>query len=467
MSNTTTKPQLNEKQQYAYNQIMSGKNVFMTGDAGVGKSFVLQQVIKDLGRDKVFVAAPTGIAALNVDGITIHRLFGLRTNINLFQAPTGKQLKRFKSLFDQKHHILIIDEISMCSSALFSYVMAGIAKVEQMKGIHIQVILVGDFSQLPPVVRRGSMEERQMISQFNGVFAFQTPAWTKLNLETIVLTDIVRQNNPEFTKALNEIRSGNTDGLKYINAKSNDSELSEAITLCGTNKKAKSINQTKLAQVNNKSYFFNAYESPSFPQNSIPTDENMELKVGTRVMTIKNGIDDQGFEYYNGSLGKIVNIKTQGFFTNKTRIMAPSSVDSTSDYDDGPIISIQLDDGPLIHVTWAKWDIYNYSKDSQGRLKKYLVGTYIQLPIKLAYAITIHKSQGQTYDRVNFDPQIFAEGQLYVGLSRVRSIDGLHLLKPLNDRMVKTATPVNEFYRDMATPHEETTEEPHSDSNAN
>ena len=89
MSNTTTKPQLNKKQQYAYNQIMSGKNVFMTGDAGVGKSFVLQQVIKDLGRDKVFVAAPTGIAALNVDGITIHRLFGLRTNINLFQAPTG------------------------------------------------------------------------------------------------------------------------------------------------------------------------------------------------------------------------------------------------------------------------------------------------------------------------------------------------------------------------------------------
>ena len=355
----------------------------------------------------------------------------------------------------------------MCSSALFSYVMAGIAKVEQMKGIHIQVILVGDFSQLPPVVRRGSMEERQMISQFNGVFAFQTPAWTKLNLETIVLTDIVRQNNPDFTKALNEIRSGNTDGLKYINAKSNDSELPEAITLCGTNKKAKSINQTKLAQVNNKSYFFNAYESPSFPQNSIPTDENMELKVGTRVMTIKNGIDDQGFEYYNGSLGKIVNIKTQGFFTNKTRIMAPSSVDSTNDYDDGPIISIQLDNGPLIHVTWAKWDIYNYSKDSQGRLKKYLVGTYIQLPIKLAYAITIHKSQGQTYDRVNFDPQIFAEGQLYVGLSRVRSIDGLHLLKPLTDRMVKTATPVNEFYRDMATPHDEDTDDSQSDSNDN
>ena len=243
--------------------------------------------------------------------------------------------------------------------------------------------------------------------------------------------------------------------------------MPEAITLCGTNKKAKSINQTKLAQVNNKSYFFNAYESPSFPQNSIPTDENMELKVGTRVMTIKNGIDDQGFEYYNGSLGKIVNIKTQGFFTNKTRIMAPSSVDSTNDYDDGPIISIQLDNGPLIHVTWAKWDIYNYSKDSQGRLKKYLVGTYIQLPIKLAYAITIHKSQGQTYDRVNFDPQIFAEGQLYVGLSRVRSIDGLHLLKPLTDRMVKTATPVNEFYRDMATPHDEDTDDSQSDSNDN
>ena len=147
--------------------------------------------------------------------------------------------------------------------------------------------------------------------------------------------------------------------------------------------------------------------------------------------------------------------------------MAPSSVDPTSDYDDGPVISIQLDNGPLIHVTWAKWDIYNYSKDAQGRLKKYLVGTYIQLPIKLAYAITIHKSQGQTYDRVNFDPQIFAEGQLYVGLSRVRSIDGLHLLKPLTDRMVKTAIPVNEFYRDMATPHEENTDDSQSDSNVN
>lgn len=434
----------NSEQQQAYNTIMSGENVFLTGNAGVGKSYVLRQVIADLEYHGImpYVAAPTGIAALNVNGITIHRLFKLRPTTNLFQAPVGKNLKVFYQLFNQAENVLIIDEISMCSAALFSYVMKGVAKTMEKKHCHIQIILVGDFSQLPPVVRRGSLEDREMLNQYNGIFAFQSPIWNDLHFKNVILTDIVRQNEPDFTKALNQIRVGNPEGIDFINQNAVAKPIDQAITLCGTNRTANSINSKKLAELDTKAFTFTATASPRFPKNAKPTLDDLTIKVGARVMTVVNN-ETEDNTYFNGSIGTVVSINPRGFHLGNTFI-APEGTDQNK-ANHYPQITVHLDNGDFVTISWHTWEVYGYAQDGNGDMQRVKVGEFTQLPIKLAYAITIHKSQGQTYDAVNFDPQIFADGQLYVGLSRVKSIRGLHLIKPLTKYMVRTAKPVEEF----------------------
>ena len=439
---------LNSLQQTAYKTILNGHNVFLTGKAGSGKSYVLQQVMHHFDQQHVnyYVTAPTGIAALNINGTTIHHFLRIRPDDNLLLPPSSKSQRQINELFNDDHHLVIVDEISMCSSALFTYFMRALRQAEVAKHVNIQVVLVGDFSQLPPVVRRGSLEQRLMKSKLGGYYSFQTPAWQELNLQTIILQENIRQTETAFTNALNKIRLGDSTGINYINQHANSHHLTNAITLCGTNRTAESINHQKLAQVNAPTYSFNANISGFFSNQ--PTYRNLQLKVGARVMTITNGQDQNHTPFVNGALGTITKIILPKHHMFAHNFTAPQF--ATNDHHElkkQPQIKIQLDNGNEIIVSYHTWNVYHYVSH-QGKIIKELTGTFTQLPLKLAYAITIHKSQGQTYDQVNFDPQIFADGQCYVGISRVRTINGLHLIKPLADNMVRTNQAVMDFYHE-------------------
>lgn len=467
----------------AFETAKSGQSFFLTGNAGTGKSYVLRKILEyfEDHNQRFFVAAPTGIAAVNVGGITIHKLFGLTPKTDLLRAPEKSAVSDACQAFNHSR-ILIIDEISMCSAALFNYIMAILNRVKKQLGIEIQCIFVGDFSQLPPVVRKDSFEYQSMMNLYHGIYAFDTPAWKHWVTKEIVLKKVIRQDDPAFTNALNQIRMGDQQGLDFINQHATiGKRLSskQAIDLCGTNKSADEINDLRISEIHEPLVSFTATikgEHKDFKSSSQPSPERLTLKVGARVMVVANGMDEnEQIEYYNGQLGTV-----EGFnVTGDNRCDIP--IDELKghgilkrDYSDYAYVKVRLDNGNLVHLTWHVWEIYDYEPDytkqaeevaqhtnsvvdalSKGDLKKLklqpmkktIKAYYVQIPLKLAYAITIHKSQGQTFDYVNLHPNIFSAGQLYVALSRVRSIDGLASTRKLTQRMVRIDEDVVSFYR--------------------
>ena len=199
---------MTNEQQRVFDAAMQGKSFFLTGNAGTGKSYVLKKIIEafDDADENVYVTAPTGIAAVNVHGVTVHSLLGIMPSTNLLSGlDRGHQIKA-RSLFDEDHHILIMDEVSMCGVDLFVYMMKMIEYAELQNGFDMQIILVGDFSQLPPVYKQ---EDISLIEdKFGGLFAFNSLYWNEKRFQTFVLSKIIRQDNPAFTKALNQVRIG-------------------------------------------------------------------------------------------------------------------------------------------------------------------------------------------------------------------------------------------------------------------
>lgn len=420
---------LNEEQRKAYDFMQTGNNIFLTGEAGTGKSFLLQCFIENAKGKNVIVCAPTGIAALQVHGATIHKTFRLKTEPILPDKNIGKVRDVIKAA-----DVIIIDEISMCRFDLFDYVCRYIMKAEQISGRKKQVIVVGDFCQLPPIMKgtggnllaeawKGRVENPWV------AFAFIAPGWKAMNFFPIVLKEVMRQkDDQEFLNHLNRIRTGDKGAIEWFNSHTAEQEQ-RGIFLYGTNVRVDEKNKQAVAELKGKPKTY--YGQNDNFEYDLPVSMEISLCVGTRVMTIVN--DAEG-KYQNGSLGTVAGLKNES-------------------------VEVLLDNGrktEIVRYTWYAVDYHVVTDEKTGeqKIEQEIIGTCTQLPLKIAFAITIHKSQGQTYDSANLDPACFSNGQLYVALSRVTSAKKLHLLRKITDRDLRVSYDVKHFYDSICATEE-------------
>lgn len=414
-------------QEYGYKVMNSGYNTFITGGGGVGKTYLLDKFISDSideGKN-VMVCAPTGIASLNLDGVTLHRAF---------EAPIGA-LTYSKYTYEASEElvnsdIVVIEEISMCRMDMFDFISNKILDANRRRKILgkniIQLIVSGDFFQLPPVTTNS---EKKALDRYYGTdvglaFAFQSKFWKYFDFKTVLLEEVVRQEEQDFIYNLNKIRTGNKAHIDNIYELSSKQFIDEAITICGKNSEVIELNNKKLQEINSPEYVYTALIEGDANESDVIADKELRVKVGARVMTLINN------DYHkNGSMGII-------------KVL----------YSDA--IILEMDDGTEAIVRPYTWDIYNYSLEKESgtdneKLVKNLVGKFTQFPIKLAYAITIHKSQGQTYDMANISPYCWDCGQIYVALSRVRTLDKLHFNYNPSLNYVVVSLNVIAFYNEL------------------
>ena len=396
---------LTPEQQTALDAMLSGANVFLTGHAGTGKSFVVQRFKKE-SQGAVFLA-PTGLAALNIGGSTIHRFFGLP--IGPLQPKALYQLStKAKSAIRQARSI-VIDEISMVRADLMQAVDERCRQATEVNKPFggKQLIVVGDFYQLAPVVAKKE-EEIWLLQNFGGPFAFNARAWKRAGFQLHDLKKSHRHVGDDgFITALNQVREGDIEGLAFINTNALTKPDAKALVLCTTNRTAEDCNATALARLNGVSVDFQAQLSGSFRPADAPAPLILSLKPGARVMVVAN----LEHECVNGDCGEVAHVADE-------------------------VIQVKLDSGREVKIQRKIWQAVEYTliKSRGGsHLEPRVVGSFVQFPLRLGWAITIHKSQGQTLANVSLDlgRGTFAEGQLYVGLSRVRSIDTLHLHRHL------------------------------------
>ncbi|MBQ9016667.1 AAA family ATPase, partial [Candidatus Saccharibacteria bacterium] len=414
----------------------SNENTFVTGKAGTGKSVLLQYFVKNT-RKQVAVVAPTGVAALNVGGQTIHSFFGLKLEVqDTEDLESVRDMGYKKREILRKIDALVIDEVSMVSSAMMDMIDAKLRYARDDKERPFggcQIIAFGDLYQLPPVVTSGQ-ESRFIEDRYKTVYFFGAPVIKKNPFKIIEMEHVYRQKDDFFIDFLNKIRLGECSNsmLEDINDSCNiipnDDQF---ITLTGDNATASDINRKKLAELPGKEYTYVGDVNGDITQAGMPTDLNLKLKVGCQVMMIKNDITDntsndkrEKARWVNGTLGVISEL---GEDMIKVKINGVShSIDK---------------------VTWDKIK-YRYNSETK-KLEKVKEASFTQYPIKLAYAVTIHKSQGQTFDSVRVDLRkgAFAAGQTYVALSRCRNMDTLYLTKPLRKEDVKVSQEVIDFMK--------------------
>ena len=421
---------LNAEQKITYDILMSGRNAFVTGDAGTGKSYVINKFIEDCekARLNIMVCAPTGVASINVGGVTIHRAFKVPVK------PLVEPPKNVPKVV-QNTDVIVIDEISMCRIDLFEYIAKIIIAVnlnrrKKKTKKDIQVVVVGDFYQLPPVMND---RDKEILSEYYGVdlktsFAFKSKYWNMFNFVPCVLKDSMRQSDSDFKKLLNQARVGDRICLERIRRYSCKEQIKDAITICGTNKAVKDINERELNKLKSATKVFVACETGE-PINAADkmVDDNLVLKIGARVMTVINDSEDK---YQNGSLGTV------------------------KDFVDTSSVVVELDNGYTVKIEMHTWEIEDYAlvkneKTGDFELKKEVISTYSQIPLRIAYAVTVHKSQGQTYDAVNLNPYCWDYGQLYTALSRVRTLNKLFLTSYLSPKYLVTSLEVTRFYNSL------------------
>jgi len=387
------------------------KNLYITGKAGAGKSTLLKHFVQNTGKNYVIVA-PTGVSAINVGGTTIHSFFrfpfGIVKEEDIEYQPDKRDL--FKNL-----EVLIIDEISMVRVDLLHAVDLALRKNTGNKKDPfggVQIIMFGDLYQLPPIVRT-SEEEKYLKDKFGGKYFFYCPAFSDGVLERVELEENFRQKEDiVFFDLLNNIREKIFTSADFALLNSRFEPYihkDPAIVLATTNKIADSINEERLKEIGEKEFVYGARVEGGFDIKKSPTDEELRLKKGAQIMMIKNDTEIPR-RWVNGSIGTVVAL-------GKSTIMVNIN---GNEYD----------------VSQAMWKEYHFEYDEEeGDIVKLPVGSFYQYPLKLAWAVTIHKSQGKTFDRVVIDlgRGAFAHGQTYVALSRCTSLLGIYLMRPVRN----------------------------------
>ncbi|MBN8691539.1 MAG: helix-turn-helix domain-containing protein [Bacteroidetes bacterium] len=424
----------------------TNKNVFLTGKAGTGKTTFLKHIVGSTHK-KCVVAAPTGIAAINAGGVTLHSLFqlpfgafvpgplpagGLSQYIKVNDKNSllkELQLNSVKRNLLREIELLIIDEVSMLRSDLLDAIDVILRSVRRNYNSPfggLQILFIGDLLQLPPVVKE---EEWQLLQRYyNSPYFFDALVLRQYKPVYVELNKIYRQDDETFIQLLNHLRSNKltVDDIALLNSYYKEGFKPKPeenyITLTTHNIKADRINKEYLNELKSSSYFYKAIIEGDFNENSFPVELNMELKVGAQVMFVKN--DPSGAQrFFNGKIGVVENL------TEKEILVACN--DSTKP----------------ISVERYEWQNIKYSLDvTSGEITEKVVGKFLQYPLKLAWAITVHKSQGLTFDKAIIDiDKVFAPGQAYVALSRLRSLNGLVLNERINYKGIETDAHVKSF----------------------
>ena len=399
---------LSPEQQAVYDRIeTTSDNIFVTGRAGTGKSTLLSHLSSNTSK-QIVVSAPTGVAALNVGGQTIHSLFRLPIGVIAdHDIEQNDALRKLLNTIDT----LVIDEVSMVNADLLDAIDRSLRqargrKLEAFGGV--QVVLFGDPYQLAPVPGEGD-ERAYFADRYESMWFFDAKVWDDTDLTIYELSTIHRQHEDDFKRMLNAVRHGHVTAeiasrLNEMGAR--PAPTDGAITLATTNGTVTRINATELARLSGRVLTARADINGEFGGRSYPADEALELKVGARVMFLRNDVSGES-RWVNGTVGTVLKIDT----------------------------TVWVDiDGERHEVKPAVWEKFRYSYSPLTKsLRKDVVAEFTQFPLRLAWAVTIHKSQGKTYDRaiVDLGQRSFAPGQTYVALSRISELEGLYLTRPL------------------------------------
>ncbi len=423
----------------------TNRNIFLTGKAGTGKTTFLRDLKKSSPK-RMIVVAPTGVAAINAGGVTIHSFFQLPFHpyIPTFYLPennravqpvqndqAGYKMSREKVNIIRSLDLIIIDEISMVRADTLDAIDSALRRYKNryLPFGGVQMLMIGDLQQLAPVVKD---EDREILGEYyDSYFFFGSRALQSTDYVTIELKHIYRQSDQVFIELLNKIRDNHVDtevlnelNKRYVPDFDPDSG-GGYITLTTHNNQARAINDSKLQKLPGKTHSFSAVIKDDFPELSYPNDSELILKTGAQVMFIKNDLTSEKL-FFNGKIGKVISFE-----------------------DDIIVVKCTDDDFP-IRVEMSEWQNMKYTLDEETKeIEETVIGTFTQYPLRLAWAITIHKSQGLTFDRAVIDAfAAFAHGQVYVALSRCRSLEGLVLSSRISQRSIIDNPHISDFIND-------------------
>lgn len=415
----------------------TNRSVFLTGKAGTGKSTFLKYIRENI-KKKTVVLAPTGIAAVNVGGQTMHSFFKIPFKPLLPDDPDIANITRLRKMLRytkekvkliRELDLIIIDEISMVRADIIDFVDRVLrvysGNMREPFGGK-QLLLVGDIFQLEPVVTH---DMRDILRRFyKNFFFFNARAFAQINLVAVELRKIYRQSDNEFISLLDRVRINRASSadIAHINQRYNPDyqEVNDnfAMTLATRRDTVDSINDEHMQALKTREYVYEGVIENDFPENSLPTAKNLVLKVGAQVIFIRN--DKEG-RWYNGTIGRVTRLETEQVY-------------------------VTLEDGSEMHVLPEIWENMQYTyNEKEKKVEEKVLGTFMQIPIKPAWALTVHKSQGLTFNHVviDFVGGAFTGGQAYVALSRCTSMEGITLLKPLSERDIIVNLAVVDFSR--------------------